>query len=204
MQTGDAAAWRAIQRHPAVQRARAVQAVVSSPRNYRPTSEIIEELCAVYPRGAPIDDWMSALMYWLEAGVSVAAVSDAIQATLLEWPAAVTRPARNELWPRVVALLVTRGEPGDAADALLRAPIVAEMVTDGQANILVDAWHKLRPEDRHVANQELMADLLRKDPRGVQLVNALKAPPPRDRPSQARGLTTTGLKVAVKPGSFSA
>jgi hypothetical protein len=137
--TRDPRPWRALGHHPAVQRARAVQALLSRAATLRPGAELVELLAATYPRGASLDPWLATLLGWLHEGVDHEAVTKAVQRTLLEWPLAATRATRSSVWSEVVYGLVALGHDDAAMEALV-SPLARQLALDGSSRALAANW----------------------------------------------------------------
>lgn len=202
--SGDPGPWRELRRRPAVQRSTAVRALAAAAETIEPTPELVSELAVVYPRGATLDEWLPALLGWLQRGIATEAVVQAIQTTLLEWPSPVTEPLRLEVWPGVIRDLVRHGKGQQASDALLRSPLSAAIAKEGQGQALVDGWRQLPRSERGTPNQKALAKLLRSAPNGAELFATLKkkststtaparersAAPPEPPSAPARGRRT--------------
>jgi len=137
--TRDPRPWRALARHPATQRARAVTALLAHAATLHPGAELVRLLASTYPRGAALEAWIASLLGWLHEGVDQEAVTAAVQSTLEEWPLAATRATRTSVWSEVVYGLVALGHDEAAMDALV-SPVARQLALDGSSRALAANW----------------------------------------------------------------
>jgi hypothetical protein len=163
--TKDPRPWRALARRAALQRSDTVDALLAQGRELRPSAELITELCALYPRSAPLDAWVVRLLQWLEDGVETEAVVASLQTTLLEWPRGVVEQVRGSIWRDAVIALGRSGRFVQARLALA-APVAREIARDGQGRSLVEAWCALPSPARDVEHLSSLVELLHGSPGG--------------------------------------
>ncbi|MBX2803922.1 MAG: hypothetical protein KTR31_39970 [Myxococcales bacterium] len=172
-ETADPRPWQALRRRPAVQRSRAVDALLQQPDRVRPSAGLLRELTTIFPRGASLEQWLPALLSWLDQGVATGAVLGAIQTTLLEWPDSVSASARAAAWVEVVAILGRLGQTDEAMDALARSPVSAEIAGSGAGEALVDAWSALPASARSTTDLKDVVGMLHGAPGGPRAVARL-------------------------------
>lgn len=180
LRTRDARPWRALVRRPALQRADAVDALLAHAHRLRPGPEIVAELAALYPRGAPLETWVPALLGWLEEGSAPAPVVAAIESTLLHWPLSATGATRASVWTEVVRLLVHLGRDEDAMEAMT-GDLAREIARDGAGRALVASWTSVPRRFRDPRYMDRLVGILNGVPDGdraaADLLRLVKADP---------------------------
>lgn len=165
LKTRDARPWRALGRRTALQRADAVDALLNHRTALRPGPELVTELCTLYPRGAPVELWIPALLGWLSGGTAADAAVAGLQTTLLEWPLSATGAIRASVWGDVVTALVQLGRETQAIDALV-GPVAREIARDGAGHSIVASWASVPPGSRAPERIDALVDLLHGVPGG--------------------------------------
>lgn len=165
VKTRDPRPWRAIGRRTALQRADAVDALLNQGKALKPGPELVNELCALYPRGAPVELWIPALLGWLADGSAPDAAVAGLQATLLEWPLSATGTIRASVWAQVVTALVALGREAQAVDALV-SPVAREIARDGAGHAIVASWVSIPSGSRDPERIDALVDLLHGVPGG--------------------------------------
>ncbi len=167
--TGDPRPWRTLWTRSAVQRADAVDALLVHAKTVRPPAELIEILGAVYPRDAPLDGWVSALLQWLNDDIAPDTVVQTLETTLLEWPLAATGATMASVWSEVVLALVTLGHDEDAMGALV-GRIASKIAHRGHGRALVASWSTVPYSFRDPTRMRSLIGLLHGAPEGDQAV----------------------------------
>ncbi|MEQ1570084.1 MAG: hypothetical protein ABMA64_30905 [Myxococcota bacterium] len=145
VRTHDPRPWRALARRPPLQRADAIDALLThTPTagarvDLLPSPPLVAALTDLYPRGAPLEVWVPSLLRWLREGVDPEAVGAALLVTLSEWPRSREAPG---LLADGVRQLVAVGRT-DLAGGLLGSPVAARLVRDGAGAELVPLWESV-------------------------------------------------------------
>jgi hypothetical protein len=167
--TRDLRPWRLIAQRSRTERSDAVSALLAQREALRPTSELIRTLQGTYPSGSPIEPWVTALLAWLHQGHSTAAVVNAVEATLLNWPLTATRATRSSVWSEVIYGLVALGEDDAAMEALV-SRVAQEIASEGASRALVANWAIVPPAFRDQDRLERLVRLIATAPDGEQAI----------------------------------
>jgi hypothetical protein len=159
LKTRDHRPWRPLVVRPAVERARAVQALLERSSELQPRQQLVEVLGAIYPRGANLDSWCATLLSWVEDHDVSATALEILEETLIDWPASSTRASRASVWSEAVSALIRVGRY-DAAAGAIRSSLAKQLATDGGSQALVDGWVSIPKAHRDARQLTELVDLL--------------------------------------------
>ncbi|MFT4624294.1 MAG: hypothetical protein ACI8PZ_002953 [Myxococcota bacterium] len=156
---GEHRVWRPLVIRPAVERARAVSAVLDHVDEIHPRKELLEVLGAIQPRGAAFDKWCQVLLSWMRATECTASALDILREVILDWPATEPAEGRADLWCSAVrGLIAARDYEG--ALSRLHDDVALELASAGHAAKLASLWSELPPERRSLDHLEAVIDLV--------------------------------------------
>ena len=145
--TSDPRPWLALKRRPAVMREAAVTRLLSTASRVRATTELVQAIDGIYPRGAPLAPWCAALLEWLRRAPEPEGLLEVFSNALLDWPRGSAAATRASMWTEAIRVLVSRNR-ADLARVALHGDVAKRLIFEGSGVAVATMWATLPTEHR--------------------------------------------------------
>lgn len=172
LSTSDPRPWLALKRRPAVMREAAVTRLLQASSRIHATTELVQAIDSIYPRGAPLAPWCAALLEWLRRAPEPEGLLEVFSNALLDWPQGSAAATRASMWTEAVRVLVSRNR-GDLARQALRGDVAKRLIFEGSGIAVATMWASLPREQRNEDELEELISAFAQAPEGDAAVAQL-------------------------------